>query len=76
MSRRCVAVDDQPRPGFVRDSCGGSEAKDGRQRLDSGDVAGAREYAEQARRDLTTEMTSLRTLMTELRSPMLDEGSR
>jgi signal transduction histidine kinase len=45
-------------------------------RLDGGDLAGAREYAEQARRDLATEMTSLRTLMTELRSPVLDEGSR
>jgi len=45
-------------------------------RLDGGDVAGAREYAEQARRDLGTEMASLRALMTELRSPVLGEGSR
>jgi signal transduction histidine kinase len=45
-------------------------------RLDAGDVAGAREYAEQARSDLAVEMTALRNLMTELRAPVLDEATR
>jgi signal transduction histidine kinase len=45
-------------------------------RLDQGDLAGAREYAEQARADLGREMTALREVMTGLRAPTLDEALR
>ena len=39
-------------------------------RLESGDVAGAQEYAEQARDDIAREMTALRNVMSELRTPV------
>ena len=45
-------------------------------RLDGGDVAGAREYGEQARVALAGEMTALRALMSDLRTPALEGESR